>query len=165
MRDVVAMADSQGEPAQWQPALMGTLLRIPYSALGERVEGGLRAAGYAGISRAHLTVLQPLLTRPEGARLTDLAARAHLTKPSMTYLVNHLEAQGYVERAADPADGRAQRVRLTARGLAAVQTVRAVVRETEAEWAGRIGPERLEQLRGILRELAGAIRGDGAEPW
>ena len=159
------LADAQGAPARRQPPLMGTLLRIPYSALGEAVERGLREAGHAGISRAHLTVLQPLFMRPEGARLTDLAAWAHITKPSMTYLVNHLEAQGYVERAADPADGRAQRVRLTERGLAAVQTIRAVVLETEAEWAGRIGPERLEQLRGILCELAVVVRGDDAEPW
>ena len=159
------LAETREAPAQRQPALMGTLLRIPYSALGEAVERGLREAGYAGISRAHLTVLQPLFMRPEGARLTDLAAWAHITKPSMTYLVNHLEAQGYVERAADPDDGRAQRVRLTERGLAAVQTIRAIVLETEAEWAGRIGPERLEQLRQILRELAVVVRGSDAEPW
>lgn len=70
-----------------------------------------------------------------------------------------------MERAADPTDGRVQRLRLTARGLAAVQTVRATVRATEADWADRIGAEHLEQLRALLRDLAGAIREDGREPW
>jgi DNA-binding MarR family transcriptional regulator len=145
--------------------LMGTLLRVPYSVLGAAVERGLAEAGHAGIGRSHLAVLQPLLAHPDGARLTDLAAWAHVTKPSMAYLVQYLEAGGYVERSADPADGRAQLVRLTARGRAAVQTVRDVVRRTEAAWAERIGPERLEQLRTILRDLATALQDGEPGPW
>jgi DNA-binding MarR family transcriptional regulator len=154
--------ERQDERDEGEAALLGALLRIPYSAIGEAVERGLHAAGYPDLGRAHLTVVQPLFARPEGARLTDLAAWAHVTKPSMTYLVNYLVASGYVERAADPDDGRAQRVRLTARGLAATRTVRALVRETEAAWAGLIGPGHLEQLRLLLRELAVALRGDEA---
>src|SRR5919112_3564754 len=142
------------EAADEEAALLGALLRIPYSAIGEAVERGLHAAGYPEIGRAHLTVLQPLFARPEGARLTDLAAWAHITKPSMNYLVNHLVAHGYVTREADPDDGRAQRVQLTARGQAAVRTIRDLVRETEASWAELIGAEQLEQLRQLLRALA-----------
>lgn len=157
--------DDSGETATGQLPLMGTLLRVPYSVLGEAVEQGLHDAGYGDIHRSHLTVLQPLFTYPDGARPTDLAAWAHMTKPSMGYLVNHLEARGYVERVPDPTDKRAQQVRLTARGQAAVQTVRSLVVATEMEWAALIGPERLEQLRQILRELGGALRGNGAESW
>jgi DNA-binding MarR family transcriptional regulator len=158
------MAD-QGEPAHQRQPLMGTLLRIPYSVIGAAVEQGLRDAGYGDVHRAHLTVLQPLFLHPDGARMTDLAAWAHITKPSMAYLVQHLEARGYVARTADPADGRVQQVRLTARGLAAVRTVRALVLETEAAWAAQIGPERLEQLRQLLGELARSIRANDAEIW
>jgi DNA-binding MarR family transcriptional regulator len=85
-------------------------------------------AGFEDVRAARLTVLQPLFTRPEGARITDLAAWAHVTKPAMVYLVNHLEAHGYVERTADPVDGRAQRVRITERGAAAIHCVRTLVR-------------------------------------
>jgi DNA-binding MarR family transcriptional regulator len=53
-------------------------------------------------------------------------------------------------------------VRLTTHGQAAVQTIRALVQETEAAWAGLIGPEQLEQLRQLLRALAVALRGDDA---
>src|SRR3954451_17467739 len=124
------------EAAEGEATLLGALLRIPYSAIGEAVEHGLHAAGFSEIGSAHLTVLQPLFARPEGARLTDLAAAAHIIKPSMNYLGNHLVAHGSVTREADPDDGRAQRVRLTARGEVAVGTIRALVRETEAAWAG-----------------------------
>jgi DNA-binding MarR family transcriptional regulator len=152
------MAENDDEP------LMGTLLRVPFSYLGEEVERGLAEAGHEGITRSHLTVLQPLLRRPEGARLTDLAAWAHIAKPSMTYLVRNLEERGYVERTPDPVDGRAQQVRLTERGQDAVRTVRQIVRDTEAAWADQIGETRLEQLRAILRELSAVIRPENA-PW
>src|SRR5262245_15144794 len=75
--------------------LIGTLLRIPSSVVAEATERGLAAAGYEEVRAAHLPVLQPLFSRPEGARITDLAAWARVTKPAMVYLVNHLEAHGY----------------------------------------------------------------------
>jgi DNA-binding MarR family transcriptional regulator len=94
-------------------------------------------------------VLQPLCTRPQGARITDLAAWAHITKPSLVYPVNHLEAHGIVERTADPVDGRAQRVRSTERGLAVIRCVQVLVRQTEADWEGRIGAAALAHLKRI----------------
>ncbi len=136
---------------------IGTLLRIPASVVAEATERGLAAAGYSDVRAAHLPVLQPLFTRPEGARITDLAAWAHITKPSMVYLVNHLEAHGYVERTADPVDGRAQRVRSTERGMEAIRCVRKLVRQTEDDWASRIGLDQLAELKRILRALIAAL--------
>jgi DNA-binding MarR family transcriptional regulator len=136
---------------------IGTLLRIPSSVVGEATERGLAAAGYGEVRVAHLPVLQPLFTRPEGARITDLASWAHITKPSMVYLVNHLEAHGYVERASDPVDGRAQRVRSTERGIEAIRCVRRLVRQTEDDWAARIGSDQFAELQRILSNLVRAL--------
>lgn len=155
--------DEQGAVITEDSLLIGALLRIPFSVVGEATQHGLEAAGFGEVRVAHLPVLQPLAARPEGARMTDLAAWAHITKPSMVYLVNHLEAHGYVERSADPLDGRAQRVRITARGLAAIHQARRLVRQTEADWADRIGGEQLEQLKRSLRALSASLRAsDGA---
>jgi DNA-binding MarR family transcriptional regulator len=112
---------------------------------------GLTAAGYSDVRPAHFTVFQHM--PPEGIRLTSLADAALLTKQSMGYLVDDLEARGYVERVPDPADRRAKLVRLTARGRAVDVTVRSVIRQVEAEWAARLGEDEYRQLTHLLRAL------------
>ncbi|HEY7033898.1 MAG TPA: MarR family transcriptional regulator [Thermomicrobiales bacterium] len=137
---------------------LGTLLRMPYQAMmAEGVEPALAAAGHGAVRGAHLPVIQALATHPAGLRATALAAYARITKQSMGYLVDHLEAGGYVERAPDPVDQRAKVVRLTPRGWAASRTIRAAVGEVEADWGRRVGAARMEQLRAILRDLVASL--------
>src|SRR4051812_13249112 len=93
---------------------LGTLLRMPYQAMmAEGVEPALAAAGFGDLRTAHLPVIQALATHPAGLRATALAAYAGITKQSMGYLVDHLGAGGYAERAPDPTDQRAKVVCLT----------------------------------------------------
>ena len=150
-------ADADRGPEGTEP-LLGALLRMPYQAMmAEGVEPALAAAGFGDVRSAHLPVLQALTRHPAGLRSTELAACARITKQSMGYLVDHLEAGGYVERAPDPADGRAKAVRLTPRGWAAIRAIRGAVRGAEADWGRRIGAARVEQLRAILRDLVAAL--------
>ena len=72
----------------------------------------------------------------------------------MGELVRELEHLDYVERQADPRDGRARLVLPTGRGLMLVAHARQAVSEVEADAARRLGAERLAGLRRILRELA-----------
>jgi DNA-binding MarR family transcriptional regulator len=138
--------------------LLGALLRMPYQVMmTDAVEPGLAAAGYDDIRSAHLPVLQALTWHPAGLRATELAAHSRITKQSMGYLVDHLQAGGYVERVADPIDGRAKAVRLTSRGWEAIRMIRDAVRQVEDDWAHRIGVAKVEQLRAILRELVAAL--------
>lgn len=140
---------------------LGTLLRIPYQVLmGEVIEPALAAAGFGDIRVAHLQAMQALSMRPEGLRATELAAHARITKQSMGYLLDHLRAGGYVERAPDATDQRAKVVRLTPRGWALSRTIRETVLGVEAEWATRIGDERMKQLRAILEELVASFDQD-----
>ena len=145
---------------------LGALLRISYQRVVESVERGLSAAGYEDVRTSHFSVLQPLASlQPlailsEGARITDLAALAHLSKPSIVYLVDYLAVRGYVERTADPLDGRAQRVRLTERGLDVVRTTRDLARQVEVEWEQHLGPEQVEQLKQLLRRAVVSERAD-----
>ncbi|HET7091885.1 MAG TPA: MarR family transcriptional regulator [Thermomicrobiales bacterium] len=141
--------------------LLGALLRIPYQTMiVETIEPALAAAGFADIRSAHMPVLQALTWRCGGLRATELAAEARITKQSMGYLVDALEAGGYVERAPDPGDRRAKVVRLTAKGRAAVRTVRAAVRRAEADWGMRIGADRVAQLRSILDDLTASLEAE-----
>jgi DNA-binding MarR family transcriptional regulator len=53
-----------------------------------------------------------------------------------------LERDGYVERIADPGDGRAKLVCLTRQGRAALRVMRATALTIEQEWESALGPER-----------------------
>lgn len=112
----------------------------------------LHARGYTGLTSAQKQVIVHLPLA--GARLTDLAARAGVTKQAMMRLVDGLEAQGYVERAGDPDDRRAKGVRLTRRGRRLIESGLEVVRELEEEYVRILGATRLARLRGDLAELA-----------
>ena len=131
--------------------MIGALLRIPREAALREVVAGLAAADYGDVRPAHFTVFQHM--PPEGIRLTVLADAALMTKQSMGYLVDDLEALGYVERVPDPTDRRAKVVRLTARGRAVEKTVRKVIRQIEADWAARLGQKEYQHLTRLLRAL------------
>ena len=131
--------------------MIGALLRIPREAALRQVLAGLETAGFGDVRPAHFTVFQHM--PPEGMRLTALADAALLTKQTMGYLVDDLEALGYVERVPDPTDRRAKLVRLTARGWEVDRTVREVIKQVEADWAQRLGEEEYRHLTRLLRAL------------
>ncbi len=141
----VAPARPQGTPN------LANLLRDPLLLITELVAARVADAGFGDLRPAHLAVFQH--GAPGGSRITEIAERAQLAKPSIVYLVNDLEALGYVERVADPTDGRARLVRLTTRGREAQEAGRDGIARIEAEWAELLGAERLALLRELLIEL------------
>ena len=128
---------------------LATLMFVSYRAMDERVQRAMREAGY------DVTVAQSRLAQriaDDGSRLTELADRAQVTKQTASVLVTALERQGLVERVPDPADGRAQLIRLSARGREAAGHAMRVVIGVEREWAEHLGPELAGQLRvGLLK--------------
>lgn len=133
--------------------LLGALLRFAHQSVVRRVLDRLAAAGFHDVQPAHFAPLQALWDYPEGARATELAARAKITKQSMGELVEQLAARGYVERVPDPRDGRARLVRITSRGRRAGRLARDTVRDVEAAWSRKLGANRIEELRKTLRML------------
>jgi DNA-binding MarR family transcriptional regulator len=131
--------------------MIGALLRIPREAALRTVVAGLEAAGFGDVRPAHFTVFQHLPLA--GTRLTALAEAALLTKQTMGYLVDDLEALGYVERVPDPVDRRAKLIRLTPRGRQVDETMRAVIQHLEEEWAARMGEENYQTLQRLLQDL------------
>lgn len=133
-----------------QPNL-GLLLFIPYRALENRVFAALAAAGFDDITTAQARVFQRI--GPDGSRLTELAQAAQLTKQAAGFLVDQLERAGYVERVADPSDGRARLIRITTRGTQTIPISAAVIADIEAEWTDHVGRENIDHLRQTLSAL------------
>ncbi len=129
----------------------GILVRQPYLAISAELQRRLATAGFGDLRPAHLVIFQHVA--PEGTRITTLADRAQLTKPSITYLVNSLEQLGYVERVPDPSDKRASIVRFTERGWRQVRTALKILGDIEDEWARHLGRRKFAALRRGLLDL------------
>lgn len=130
---------------------MGALLRMPVDAVVARMLAGLHAAGFTDLNGAHLPLLR--YPGPDGRRPSDLARDTRMTRQAMNYLLGEMERLGYLVREDDPDDRRSKRVRLTERGRAVARTMRATVRDIEAEWERELGPERFSRLRELLTDL------------
>ena len=97
----------------------------------------LAARDKVGDAHIHITRHLPL----DGARLTELAQAAGLTKQSMGDLVDQCEAWGLVTRSADPLDARARRIAFTPAGLDWLAAFQAAVTQAEAEFRAAVGAD------------------------
>ena len=137
---------------------LGILLFVAYRALEQRAHDALVAAGITDITVAQARIAARI--GPHGTRVSELAEQARVTKQSAGFLVEQLEATGYVERVPDPADRRARLVRLTTRADKVVKTANSEVDRVLAEWAEHVGPDRLRQVYETLLDLR-----EITDPW
>jgi len=131
--------------------LIGALLRMPWDAVQEHMLARLHAEGFTDFDASYLTVFR--YPSPQGDRPSELAARRRVSKQALNHVLGQLEQRGYLERDADPEDGRSKRINLTPRGLEAISVIRQAVTEMENRWAKQLGRERFNQLRALLEEL------------
>jgi DNA-binding MarR family transcriptional regulator len=96
-------------------------------------------AARSQVSAAHVHITRHL--ERGGSRLTELAARAGMTKQAMGALVDQCEAWGLVTRGPDPLDARARRVLFTTDGLAWLEAFRKAVAQAEAEFRASVGDD------------------------
>ena len=137
-------------PQPWGQAHVGHWLRLALERFDSRVIdlvarnpavplGLSNLAARAQVGAAHIHITRHLPS--EGARLTELAQRAGMTKQAMAALVTQCEAWGMVQREDDPRDARARRIVFTASGLAWLQAYQAAVDQAQAELAQAVGDE------------------------
>lgn len=132
--------------------LIGARLRYALTHVEQRILEALASAGFSDIQVAHFKVLR--FPPPENERPIDLAQRAGTTKQAMNYLLFQLEELGYLRR--HYAAGSAARlVSLTDKGWEVARVQRAAVRGLERAWEQRIGKQRFEVFRSVLKDLVG----------
>lgn len=133
-----------------------------YVAIGRIVRTMRQDAPNARVGPGGLGVLVAL-DQAGPLRVGALADAVAVTAPSMTRIINVLETEGLVVREADPTDGRAQVVAMTAAGRALVGSGREVRLATLRRRLQQLPAderERLELALGALELLGGAhLRG------
>lgn len=137
---------------------LGILLFVANRELEQRAFDAVLAAGFGDITLAQARVAARI--GPDGTRVSVLAEQARVAKQSAAFLVEQLEAAGYVERVPDPTDGRARLVRLTSKADGVVAAADAEVERVLAEWVDRVGADRLDQVQETLRDLR-----ELTDPW
>ncbi len=88
-----------------------------------------------------------------GRRPTELADILGISKQACNQTANLIEAAGYIERKADPLDGRAKRLLLTKRGRQLMRDGAAIAYDNEAIFRQLAGKKPIDELTLILAEL------------
>lgn len=145
-------------------ALLGRL----EAAFVEEFDRRLKETEFCALSLAHSrNVLRHLGPGPR--RASQLVSAGDVSKQAISQQITHLERNGYLTVAPDPADSRARILSLTARGKRAQALVRQLFVDIEAEWAQQLGVADFEDVRRLLSALvttrsarAGASACEGA---
>lgn len=123
------------------------------------ISDGLLARGH------HLTTsithLVPNLPA-EGLGMSALAARIGFSLQRTGQLVQQLEDDGYIERVADPSDGRAKLVVYTRRGKQLLRHIDLLTEEATQRFTAALGKARFEKLHAELALLDREINGPQA---
>jgi DNA-binding MarR family transcriptional regulator len=133
---------------------LGYLLKQASSSLRTAMEEVLRPLG---MSVTRYSCLELLAQRP-GLSNSELARGAFVTRQSMNVLLQALERDGYVTRAAEAPVGKALPTRLTPRGRRVLEKATVAVRSVEVRMlAGMTETEQAGALR-ILRSMIDSLR-------
>ena len=133
--------------------------RLPLLAIVQRAARVLAAdmieqaheRGHTQIRPAHDAVFATL--PEEGARISDMAARAGITKQSMGEAVRDMVGLGLLEMTDDPKDRRAKLVTYTDAGLAVALDGRRYMYALEQRWIEELGEQEYETARTALERI------------
>ncbi|MFG1644081.1 MarR family winged helix-turn-helix transcriptional regulator [Amycolatopsis sp. NPDC049252] len=113
-----------------------------------------QAGAWGGFAPSEYGVLYALAGHDEGLRITELMDDVLLTQAGVSRLVARLERRGLVERRADPRDGRASRIVLTAEGRSVqVRLGRAHARHVATAMTRTLSAAQLRALRDLSLAL------------
>ena len=134
----------------WRQTHLGRLLALASHRFDARIltvmaHSDELALGLSNlVARGKLTASHIQITRHlplAGCSLTELAARARITKQAMGKLADQCAAWDLVHRAPDPRDARAIRIAFTPTGVQWLQAYRQAVYRAEAEFDQALGAD------------------------
>jgi DNA-binding MarR family transcriptional regulator len=144
-----SLATTQVGSDRWRHDNIGRLLNNAVRRFEGRVLDLMARAGHEGARISHVNLTRSL--DREGTRITELAARAGMTKQAMGELVDQCVGIGLVERVTDSVDKRARIVRFTRPGLEWLDAFRKAVDQAEQEMRAELGMTRHDAVRNALK--------------
>ena len=122
------------------------LLAVLHAAgsLEARVDSKLAAVG---LSLPKLAALRALVSAGDAVPLGQLAERLACVKSNVTQLIDRLEADGLVSRAADPTDRRSRLAAITGEGRAAYEQGVGFYQRAEKDLMGVLTAGRIASAR------------------
>lgn len=147
---MTSVNDVSGQLAgPWSEHIAGLLGAALYRIRAEIM--ATSEAEFPGLRVSHYRLLE--LVPPEGARITDLAEVAVMTKQGVGQHVDYLQHLGYVESDRLREDRRVRLVRRTPKGDDAAAFSRDAIARVEQRWSTHLGPDRYKAFRETLEEL------------
>ena len=151
-------SDAQTFRAHREQMLLRQLVRITRLMMDETV-ARMQKRGIKGMMAAYPRLLGNLDT--EGTRIGALARKMGTTRQAVAQLATEIERAGFVERIADPDDGRGVIVRFTKKGRAGLATAIEVMTEIEGEYVQLIGAGGLTAIKSNLGAILDAYDSEG----
>jgi DNA-binding MarR family transcriptional regulator len=111
-----------------------------------------------GLSLAKLAALTALREAGESLPLSQLAERLSCVKSNITQLVDRLEADGLVSRAADPHDRRSRLAVMTAAGRKACEAGTRIQQQAEQVLLSDLSGTERRQLAALMAKLEKGAR-------
>ncbi|WP_285708806.1 MarR family winged helix-turn-helix transcriptional regulator [Microtetraspora sp. NBRC 16547] len=126
-------------------------LFLGFRTLIDALHAELARQGHPDVRPMHGFVMQAIGLN--GTTAVELGRTLGVSKQAAGKTIETLERLGYVERARDPHDTRRKIVRLTPHGLDALARSARIFDDLRAEWAAKLGEERLRALEADLRTV------------
>jgi DNA-binding MarR family transcriptional regulator len=131
---------------------IGILMGLAYQGFVDQLRAHLKTQGFDDLGSAYGYVFRILGDEPSSQR--ELARRLGITDQGMAKIVAEMVERGYVERRTDPEDSRVNRLRLGARGKAALAAARRFHVAFERHLVKEVGEPSVRRLRQILDHIA-----------
>lgn len=135
-------------------ATSSLLLFAGFRSLIDRLHVELARQGHPDVRPAHGFAMQAIGI--DGATASEVGRRLGVSKQAAGKTVDRLVALGYAVRADDPSDARRKLVHLTPHGLDALSRSAAIFDELRADWARKLGADRVTDIEQALRSVAPA---------
>jgi MarR family transcriptional regulator, lower aerobic nicotinate degradation pathway regulator len=142
-------------PARTSPSPLETHLGYRLRIVSNAVSQGFARKVAAEGATVAEWVLMRVLYDFDNLAPTVLADRLGMTRGAITRLAQRLLRKGFVERAANPVDKRAQTLSLTVEGRSLVPRLARIADENDAAFFGALTARDRADLERILRRIIG----------